>query len=220
MKRLLSILLLWISTPLLLSAQHFSNEQIKSFIDESFVWYPKSTLQDLYKSFYQSVYGPEHLVTDSLSVLAYIDKELEMEQYDEAPGVEYLGISKEFVRVPLHNDGPVPKELIASCFIRSSRYKSDVSIADFREQWREVVRYITENGIQLNNFSQDSLYIENLLSKGKYVWVHSPQYKAAYKPHYRVVSKEIFEKEIQPLLMKSSRLYIVPDNRPPVKKKE
>ena len=175
-------------------------------------------MQDLYKSFYQSVFGPEHLVTDSLSVIAYIDKELEMEHYDEAPGVEYLGISKEFVRVPLHNDGPVPKELIASCFIRSSRYKSDVSIADFREQWREVVQYITENGILLDNFSQDSLYIENLLAKGKYVWVHSPQYKAAYKPHYRVVSKEIFEKEIQPLLMKSSRLYIVPDNRPPVKK--
>ena len=83
-----------------------------------------------------------------------------------------------------------------------------------------MVRYITENGILLDNFSQDSLYIENLLAKGKYVWVHSPQYKAAYKPHYRVVSREIFEKEIQPLLMKSSRLYFVPDNRPPVKKKE
>lgn len=218
MKRILSLLLLWVSTPLLISAQNFSNEQIKSFIDENLLWYPKSTLQDLYKSFYQSVYGPEHLVTDSLSVIAYINKELEMEQYDKAPRVEYLGISKEFVRVSLDKEGLVPKELIASCFIRSSQYKSNISIADFHGQWLEVVRYITENGIQLNNFSQDSLYIENLLSKGKYVWVHSPQYKAAYKPHYRVVSREIFEREIQPLLMKSSRLYIAPDNRLPVKK--
>ena len=212
MKRRLFLLLLTLFTYNLLLAQDFSAEQIKTFVDGNLREFPQSTLQDLYKSFFQSVYGPEHLVTDSAKVVAYMDVELRQDFNDEYPLVQFVGITGNFVRVNLSavKKGYVPKGLLASCFIRSSQYKSDVGIDDFRKQWRKVVRYIADNGIQLDNFSHDSLYVENLLAKGKYVWVHSPQYKAAYKPHYRIVERSIFEKEIKPLLIKISNIRTQP----------
>lgn len=222
MKRLALIfaaLLLSINT---LSAQSLDYVKIKAFVDMNIGAFPKSTLQDIYKSFYQAVYGPEHLVTDSAKVIAYIEEELKQDFDNKFPTVQYLGISDKFVRVNLDIIGAeetrISTEMLADCFMRSSQTKGDTPIEEFRSHWRQVVDYIIGGGIQLENFRQDSLYIESILAKGQYVWVHSPQYKAAYKPHYRVVSREIFEKEIQPLLMKSSRLYIVPDNRLPVKK--
>lgn len=223
MKRLTFFLLSLVATTLL-SAQSIDSVKIKAFVESNIGAFPKSTLQDIFKSFYQAVYGPEHLVTDSAKVIAYIEEELKQDFDNKFPTVQYLGISDKFVRVNLDIIGAeetrISTEMLADCFMRSSQTKGDMPIEEFRSQWRLVVDYFISSDIQLDNFSQDSLYIESILAKGRYVWVHSPQYKAAYKPHYRVVSREIFEKEIQPLLMKSSRLYIVPDNRPPVKKKE
>ena len=203
MKRLVLIfaaLLLSINT---LSAQSLATSQIKAFVESNLRNFPKSTLQDLYKSFFQSVYGPEHLVTDSAKVIAYIEQELQQDFNNDYPVVQNVGVNGRYVRLNLSvvKNGRVPASLLARCFIRSSQTKGDMPIEEFRSQWRQVVDYIISSGIQLENFSQDSLYIENILAKGQYVWVHSPQYKAAYKPHYRILSDEIFADEILPLIM-------------------
>lgn len=185
-----------------LSAQSLTTAQIKTFVEGNIKTFPESTLQDLYKSFFQSVYGPEHLVTDSAKVLGYIDHELQQEFNNSYPEVQYLGVDSTFVRVNLSviKNGKVSKQLLAGCFMRSSQYKSGTDIESFRAQWRQVTGYIAANGIRLNNFANDSLYIENILAQGRYVWVHSPQYKAAYKPHYRIVSTQIYNAELLPLI--------------------
>lgn len=216
MKRLALIfaaLLLSINT---LSAQSLDYVKIKAFVDMNIGAFPKSTLQDIYKSFYQAVYGPEHLVTDSAKVIAYIEEELKQDFDNKFPTVQYLGISDKFVRVNLDIIGAeetrISTEMLADCFMRSSQTKGDMPIEEFRSQWRLVVDYIISSDIQLDNFSQDSLYIESILAQGQYVWVHSPQYKAEYKPHYRVVTKEIFEQVIFPELRAFSRVRLRPAN--------
>ncbi len=216
MKRLALIfaaLLLSINT---LSAQSLDYVKIKAFVDMNIDAFPKSTLQDIYKSFYQAVYGPEHLVTDSAKVIAYIEEELKQDFDNKFPTVQYLGISDKFVRVNLDIIGAeetrISTEMLADCFMRSSQTKGDMPIEEFRSQWRLVVDYIISSDIQLDNFSQDSLYIESILAQGQYVWVHSPQYKAEYKPHYRVVTKEIFEQVIFPELRAFSRVRPRPAN--------
>ena len=149
------------------------------------------------------MYGPEHLVTDSAKVIAYIEQELQQDFNDDYPVVQNVGVNGRYVRLNLSvvKNGRVPANLLAQCFIRSSQTKGDTPIEKFRSQWRQVVDYIIGSGIQLENFRQDSLYIESILAKGQYVWVHSPQYKAAYKPHYRILANEIFADEILPLIM-------------------
>lgn len=203
MKRLTFFLLSLVATTLL-SAQSLDSVRIKAFVESNIGAFPKSTLQDIYKSFYQAVYGPEHLVTDSAKVIAYIEEELKQDFDNKFPTVQYLGISDKFVRVNLDIIGAeetrISTEMLADCFMRSSQTKGDMPIEEFRSQWRQVVDYIISSDIQLDNFSQDSLYIESILAKGRYVWVHSPQFKAEYKPHYRVVTKENFEQVIFPEL--------------------
>ena len=173
MKRLALIfatLLLSINT---LSAQSLDYVKIKAFVDMNIGAFPKSTLQDIYKNFYQAVYGPEHLVTDSAKVIAYIEEELKQDFNNKFPTVQYLGISDKFVRVNLDIIGAeetrISTEMLADCFMRSSQTKGDMPIEEFRSQWRQVVDYIISSGIQLENFSQDSLYIESILAQGQYV---------------------------------------------------
>jgi len=41
-------------------------------------------------------------------------------------------------------------------------------------------------------------FIDSILSVGKYAISHSPEYREAYRPHYRIVERSIFEREILP----------------------
>lgn len=52
----------------------------------------------------------------------------------------------------------------------------------------------------LPGFREDERYIRRQLKKGRYVGHHSEAFEKAYAPHYRIVSKSIYEKEIKPLL--------------------
>ena len=52
----------------------------------------------------------------------------------------------------------------------------------------------------LYNFEEDDNYIYEILSKGEYQMSHSKRYDDAYEPHYRIIEKNIFNKEILPYI--------------------
>lgn len=56
--------------------------------------------------------------------------------------------------------------------------------------------------LNLPNYSDDKLFIDSMLSAGKYAISHSPEYREAYHPHYRIVERTIFDREILPLIEK------------------
>ena len=43
-------------------------------------------------------------------------------------------------------------------------------------------------------------FIDSILSVGRYAISHSPEYREAYHPHYRIVERGIFERELKPLI--------------------
>ena len=55
-------------------------------------------------------------------------------------------------------------------------------------------------GLNLPHYQQDREFIDSILSVGKYAISHSPEYREAYRPHYRIVEMSIFENEIKPLI--------------------
>ena len=57
--------------------------------------------------------------------------------------------------------------------------------------------------LNLTNYQEDKQYIDSVLSVGKYAISHSPEHREAYRPHYRIVERNIFEMEIKPLIMKN-----------------
>ena len=177
--------------------------QTEHFVRKNLQDFPYSTLQDLYKSFFQSIFGPEHLVSDTSKVIAYIDWEITQEFNYIYPIYEPVGLNGDFIRVNLSAviHGYISKEKLADCFIRSSQLPHKYSLEHFKDMWHQIINWIENNNLSLPNYQQDKQFIEDLLAKGEYAWVHSYSYRDYYHPHYRIVEKNIFYKEIYPLLI-------------------
>ena len=149
--------------PLLLFAQVPCNEALIRYA----VQYPAAEPADLYKLVFQDQYGPGHLITDSLSCVHYIQKEIEQQCVNEIttfPLYEYTLCDSNFVRVNLYlvKWGKISLPQLVSAVLRSA-----VGLP-----------------------SPDP----------KFVMSHSDAFKKAYAPHYRIVRRDIFERELLPLI--------------------
>ena len=56
-------------------------------------------------------------------------------------------------------------------------------------------------------------FIDSILSVGKYAISHSPEYREAYRPHYRIVERSIFEREILPQIEQKTMIVRIDNNR-------
>lgn len=134
--------------------------------------YPAAESQDLYKLVFQDLYGPGHLLTDSLAAVRYISKEVaemndsypeDISAIDDGPFplYEYTLCDSNFVRVNLIlvKRGVIPLEQFVSALLRST---------------------------------------EGLPTPDpKFVMTHSAAFKAAHDPHYRIIRRDIFDREFR-----------------------
>ena len=73
-------------------------------------------------------------------------------------------------------------------------------IAQWKEEWAMIESVIVSMNLELEDFDRDREFIHSILSQDKYSVHHSEVYNAEYHPHYRIIEKNIFEKEILPFL--------------------
>ena len=179
-------------------------QDIQSFIRRQMILYPKSHVLDLYKSCFQDYMGAEHLVSDSERVKAYLDEELEMTTLDDLLPWYYepYGIDSNYYRVSIRaiKEGIIAEELLLDAFVRSANSAERPSVESWRNWWHVIIGTIDKMQINLPHYDEDKLFIDSILAAGKYAISHSPEYREAYHPHYRIVEKGIFEREIKPLI--------------------
>ena len=179
-----------------------SAQDIRGFINRQLQNYPKSRLLDIYKSCFQDYMGAEHLVSDRQRVKAYLDEELNTTSLDDLMPWYYepCGIEGNYVRVSLRTvkEDIIQENLLLDAFIRSANKKERPSIDSWREQWHKIIGTIEQMNLNLPSYSEDKQFIDSILSAGKYAISHSPEYREAYHPHYRIVERNIFEREIKP----------------------
>ena len=190
---------------LLLSAS-MSAQDIVGFVNRQMESYPQSRLLDIYKSCFQDYMGAEHLVSDKDRVKVYLDEELNTTTLDELMPWYYepCGIDGNYVRVSIRavKEGIITEELLLDAFIRSANNPRRPTIEAWRDRWHEIIGTIDEMHLNLPNYLEDKQFIDSVLSKDKYAISHSPEYREAYHPHYRIVERVIFEQEILPQLQK------------------
>ena len=178
-----------------------SAQDIEGFVNRQLQNYPKSRLLDIYKSCFQNYMGAEHLVSDRQMVTAYLDEELNTTSLDDLMPWYYepCGIEGNYVRVSLRTvkEGIIQENLLLDAFIRSANNKERPSIDSWREQWHKIIGTIEQMNLNLPSYSEDKQFIDSILSAGKYAISHSPDYREAYHPHYRIVERNIFEREIK-----------------------
>ena len=183
-----------------------SAQDIPEFVIRQMETYPQSRLLDIYKSCFQDYMGAEHLVTDRQQVKAYLDEELNSTTLEDLlPWLyEPCGVEGNYVRVSIRTvkEGIISADLLLDAFIRSANPDKHPSVKSWSVRWHEILEVIDTMDLNYPNYKVDKLFIDSILSVGKYAISHSPEYREAYHPHYRIVERNIFDREILTLIKK------------------
>ena len=186
-------------------------QDIRGFVSRQMETYPESRLLDIYKSCFQDYMGAEHLVSDRQRVKAYLDEELQTTSLDDLMPWYYesCGVNGQYIRVSIRSikENLITEDLLLDAFIRSANSEKRPSVESWRDEWHKIISTIDQMEIGLPRLGQDRAFIDSILTVGKYAISHSPEYREAYRPHYRIVEKGIFEREIKPLLPKKPEEY-------------
>lgn len=181
------------------SAQELDRPVLRQAVENQLATYPASTLQDIYKAFYQEHFGPEHMITDTAAVRNYLNYELDHCD-DQAINLYYepIGISGDYVRVYLNavKDGLITPEQLLWAFLDSAKPQQQPSL-DWPTKWEEIVKVIDEIK---PGFGQEERDLLRQASQQNQAVHHSPAYNNDYHPHYRIVNREIFEQQLKPAL--------------------
>ena len=192
---------------LLLGCQPSATEQA---ITQQLLDYPESRVQDIYKNFCQDNLGPGHLIPDPQSAKNYLEYELRTFREDldsaryDAPGILYypVGDKGNYVRVDLRVvlDGLVSEDVYLEAFVRSANEGNRLTDKQWVAKWKEVEKVIRKEFPDIPDALEELEAIDSYVEKGELIFHHSEAFSKAYNPHYRIISREIFEKEIKPLI--------------------
>jgi quinol monooxygenase YgiN len=148
--------------------------------------------------------GAEHLISDRQRVKAYLDEELQTTSLDDLMPWYYepCGIDNLYVRVSIRaiKENLVSEDMLLDAFIRSANIDKRPTVESWRDRWHKIIGTIDRMNLNLPNYQQDREFIDSVLSVGRYAISHSQEYREAYRPHYRIVEKSIFENEIKPMI--------------------
>jgi len=173
-----------------------SENEIRLAIEQQLQLYPESTLQDIYKSFFQDEYGPGHLLHNTVAARNYFERELSQMVSQGNYRPEPCGRGKNFVRAPLDlvKDGLIPADAYFSAFMAGATEFREPDIESWRENWGKILHAIEKMDLQLMNYEKDKRMLSEMLAEGKTMVHHSSRYGEKYRPHYRIMTRAAWEK--------------------------
>lgn len=194
--------LLALGRPLAARERKNFEQAVRDAVERQMQTYPRSTLKDLYKNFFQDQFGPGHLIADTAAASRYLRHELASYTHCEGPVAEPTGWEGNFYRVNLSviKQGRVSYDRFFDAFLRSVEGIRPVSVARWQQEWEKIEAVIRRLYPDLPDYETDRLEIERKLAAGDYVGHHSRQFETSYTPHYRIISREIYEKELKSLV--------------------
>ncbi len=166
--------------------------------------YPQAHLQDIYKSCFQDVYGPGHLIQDSASYAQYILDEISL--MDPAnrtfPDYEYTGIEGNFVRVNLRvvQDGRIDLGRFVSLSMQSAQLQHPMPAYEWKGTWERIAVKASHVTPRPKNYTAEAAALHTHVNNGGKAVHHSLRFNQCYAPHYRLIRRDLFEKELLPLL--------------------
>lgn len=182
----------------------------KAAISRQLQVYPESRVQDIYKSFCQDNLGPGHLIPNPESARNYLMSELNTFRNDldsaryQAPAILYYPVGDEgnYVRVDLLVvlEGIVGEEAFLDAFVRSANQGERVTEEQWVAKWNAVEKVIRKEFNSIPDAGKDLEMIDENVANGNLIMHHSEVFGETYNPHYRIIARDIFEKELKPLI--------------------
>ncbi|MDY6326483.1 MAG: hypothetical protein SPL42_00135 [Bacteroidales bacterium] len=202
MKKTAILCFLTVFSTLFYSCNHNDNKEIVDAVAHQLETYPQSTLQDVYKSFYQEHFGPEHMIADTASARQYLLREMAENNCLSDTYYEKTGSSGKYVRVFLSavKDSLITADQLFGAFVRSSKAQPGPE-SPWSERWTGISTAMEKSGLMTEDFKNDKPVLEEAARNNQAVH-HSRRYNENYHPHYRIVERDIFERELKPFLEK------------------
>jgi len=166
---------------------------IKDLISEQQSKYNLITVQDIFKLFYQSVFGVKHLLKDPIASKKYLYEEYSQIDTKDEPLFENISLDGNIVRVNLKSF-KFRKLSIEKLFevmtISADQITGDLTI--LKKYWEEF-EDLVKKGYFNFDLGEIKKYNDKLQKIPKEIY-HSQIYIKKYDPSYRVVRKDIFLK--------------------------
>lgn len=166
--------------------------------------YPVSQYRDVYKNFMQDFFGPGHLLNDTAASGKYLRHEVSTTTKFEGPEYEPTGYKGNFYRVNLSliKDGTIPYNIYFDTFVNSVQNITPPLPDYWKNIWQTIDNEINAMGFHFENEASDRAAILDQLNKDDFVVHHSDAYNENVNFHYRIISKDNFDKIIKPLIDK------------------
>lgn len=176
-----------------------TEKKIESAVLAQLKQYPESTLQDIYKNFYQDRFGPGHAIANPESVRHYLKEELSTMSDDSiSPMTEELGWEHRFIRIYLRmvKEEQISEDDLNDLFIESAFEIAPEAGEEWKKEWKTITQIIEKKKLPVKDFSEDKKRIDSLLNENSTIALHhSSAFRQYYHPHYRVVRKDLYERK-------------------------
>lgn len=175
-------------------------DSIKAALAYQMKKYPVSQYRDVYKNFMQDFYGPGHMINDKVGACSYLQKELNSVEDFDGPDYEPTGFKGNFYRVNLRliNSGVIPYKTYLDTFVESVQSIVPPQPEVWMKTWNEIDEVILAMGLTFENEESDRKALAEQFKEGNFIVHHSDVYNENVNFHYRIISKENFEKVILP----------------------
>ena len=164
-------------------------EELRAILITHAKRYPLMQPTDAVKLIYQNEFGGGHLIRDEQACLNYLRREYTSVAKDPTVPL-YEDIGNGIIRVNLAAVKPEDLEQLGRAFIDSAA-KHKGTMDRFLNKL-EVLRKLANEGVF--NFDTNALnaYLSEYEAAGYPAVSHSPEYRQAYKPAYRIIRKAYF----------------------------
>ncbi|MCC8095894.1 MAG: hypothetical protein LIP05_11390 [Tannerellaceae bacterium] len=177
------IILLWIymvgfSGNMMASEKPFE-DAVRTAVERQITTYPKSTLKDLYKNFFQDKYGPGHIISDTTGAGNYLRRELSTMTSSDGELVEPTGWEGNFYRVNLSliKEGRIPYDVFFDAFIRSVNGIEPPPVPVWKEEWENIEIIISSWNLRCRTMNRIKQRSTNVWKKGNLSGITVPYLK-------------------------------------------
>ena len=169
---------------------------LEPFLQAALKRHPTSELQDLYKLLYQGAFGPGHSIVNADDALRNIEAEIRhLDQAEGEPLHEPCSVDGSMIRVnlrPFLKRGLSVQRLAQVMLETAGSMKADT--AAFVATWAEFGDLVSDEALPFDADEYEA-FTRDVLEQRFPAMHHSDAYLGAYKPAYRVVRRDLFNKE-------------------------
>lgn len=195
-------LLFILSLCTLLMSAHTRADSIRVALEYQLEHYPASQYRDVYKNFMQDYFGPGHILSDTIAAGNYLRYELDNSAKFDGPDFEPTGFEGNFYRVNLRliKDETIPYDIFFKAFVKSVQGITPPDGETWMRIWSEIDDEIQSMDWTFENEAQDRSDLAEQFKQGNYIVHHSEAFNQSNNFHYRIISRDIFNGSILPLL--------------------